>query len=222
MENKKEFTREMVQDLRNEINKALAPLGAMYGMDFIAGNATYQPLSATFKLEVSFAKSEDFDPEKATWDNHCRYSGLKPEDFGKMVVFNGTTYRICGYEPKARKNCVKIRQLSNGKIFVASSEEIRRALTAKQDSDKQTASDGNTDAAGPSIMDQKLWNAYTYGTGLLPEDLGAEVKIKNRVFTIVGFNPRATKDKIELNLLGKPYKASIDTVLMALGREKVV
>lgn len=218
---KKEITREIVKQLRKDIDTALSAVGARYGMEIHAGSASFDSLTVDFKLSAKLAKSEGFDPDKEQWDKNCKFYNLSEDDYGKTFTINGTTYQICGLNTQARSYPVLIRNTLTGDVSKSTVDSVRMHLSsappvAANTSDQSAQDTSNT--AAISNTDKLLWERRIVFTGLLPEDLGAKIRIGAKTYTITGFNPRATKNKVLLDYMGNAYSASIDMVLEALGR----
>jgi hypothetical protein len=77
---------------------------------------------------------------------------------------------------------------------------------------------------GGEVQSKEAINFKTYAKefGLEPDDLGKEVIIRGKKFTITGLNPRQYKFPVLgiLSKTGTTYKLPIDDVLRALGKKK--
>lgn len=216
----KQFTAPMLHELRNELNEAVLAVAEKHGITIQFGNATYQELTAKFNVSLAFAASDNFDPEKALWDQNCAHIGLDAEDFGKKFTFLGETeiYRIIGFKPKARTNCVRIRRVRDGKEFVTSAMEIRVCLGKTQT--KQVSPPSADAQVSKEEKAKAEWNMYCRMYGLTPEDFDAAVLLSGKFYRICGIKPNARTNNILIRntISGKEYVTSPDTIKAALKR----
>ena len=113
------FTNSMVGALRDDINAALEAVAKKYGLDIHAGNATYTPTAATFKLEVVDVQ--------ANWESSITGTGLRADDLGKECLFGKQCLTIVGFDNNARANKIMLTD-GNGKRFSASVRDTIDAL----------------------------------------------------------------------------------------------
>jgi DNA replicative helicase MCM subunit Mcm2 (Cdc46/Mcm family) len=123
----------LLKNLRNEMNIALADVATRHGVTLRAGTASYDPVAGTanFKLEV-VALGEDGaqrDMPAELFLQNAEFIGLKAEHLGKIVTIQGRTFTVAGYKPKARKNCIVIKDTDSGKSFVTSADVVKRQLS---------------------------------------------------------------------------------------------
>lgn len=216
----KQFTAPMLHELRNELNEAVRAVAEKHGITIKFGNATYQDLTAKFNVELAFAASGSFDPEKTIWDQNCARLGLDAEDYGKEFTFLGETeiYRIVGFKPKARTNCIRICRVRDGKEFVTSAMEIRVCLGKAQA--KQVPPPTTDTSANKEEKAKAEWNMYCRMHGLAPEDFGATVILSGKFYQICGIKPNARTNSILIRntVTGKEYVTSPDTIKANLKR----
>lgn len=213
----KTFDKEFVRKLRNDFNEAVKDAAAKNGVEVSFGNAHFQDLNATFTVNVTFAQTADRNPAKELWDANCHLLHLDKEDFGRSFLIPGenTTYRISGYNPKARKNRVIIQRLSDGGEFVANPDSIR--LWLGKDAAQKVVPPA---AAGASTVNpQKMeWDLNCWRWGFKPEDFGKRVTISSTEYIISGCKPNARKNCILIDhcKTGKTYVAPADAISEAL------
>lgn len=118
--------------LRLDIDKALETAGAKHNVSLKLGSGSYQPSAGTasFKLEVvTMADTgEARDLRAEAFKSFAVLLGLQPEDLGKSIMLVGKPHMITGYNPKARKNSIRVRDVTNGKDYVTSVECVKKAL----------------------------------------------------------------------------------------------
>lgn len=128
------ITKEMLTNLRGEIDNALIPIGEKYGIKFHAGNASYTQAVATFKLEVATIDNENGSvntKEAEDFKINCFRYGLKKEHLGQAFSwFNGNKFTIIGCKPRSRKQPI-IAINESGRRYKFSSESVLAALGEK-------------------------------------------------------------------------------------------
>lgn len=94
---------------------------------------------------------------------------------------------------------------------------------AKYDEYSATFSlDANIAATEDFDPERAKWNKRIAFTGLVAEDYGKTIFVGNTPYTISGFNSSAKKNCIRLKgANGQDYVADIETVLLALGRNRL-
>lgn len=213
----KKMTSTLLQQLRIELNNAVLDVADRHGLSIRFGNATYQDLTATFKVEVSFAADGNFDPAKALWDQHCKLAGLEPEDFGKEFCFLGekTPYRIAGYDPSKRRNNIIIHRVSDGKAFVTNAQDVRTCL-GKTSVQQVEPPMSEAEKERKAKMD---WDLNCWAVGMKPEDFGQTILYNGSFYKICGVRPKATKNTVLIRhtVTGKEYVAPHETVKTLLG-----
>lgn len=120
--------------LRELINAKLAEIERDTGLNMKVGNISYRPdgSQASLKVEITDV-SKTGEHEEANWDRLVRWkTGFEKEDFGKTISFDGTTnYKIVGYNPRARRQPIKLQRVGDGKEFKATEEHVLFALGRK-------------------------------------------------------------------------------------------
>lgn len=117
------ITSKIVADMRDDINKALEAVGEKYGLTIEAGSASFTETSVDFKLKAVNAQEN--------WNRCIAYTGLRPDDYGKIGLFGGThKLKIIGFDRSARTNKVQLIDPETGKRFHASVSDTISALNA--------------------------------------------------------------------------------------------
>lgn len=117
------FTRNDVKKMREELQAELEKFATEHGVTIKVGNATYDETDIHFKLDVASAAD---DVERVRWEQNCGYFGLVPEDYGKEITLNGQQFCAVGIKTGARKNCIIVRRVWDGKEYVTSREVFIR------------------------------------------------------------------------------------------------
>lgn len=216
----KQFTAQMLNDLRKDLNEAVKSVGDKHGLTIHFGNATFDALSATYKVNVGFVATDDYDPAKELWERYCNLIGLEKEDYGKVFSFPFETkqYKIVGIQPNARTNSVLIQQVDTGKEYVCSPMQVRSCLgrTTVQEANAPKSPDQDPVA-------KKNWDMYLWKTGLAQDDFGKIITLSDgKQYQICGVKPNARVNTILIRntATNKEYVTSPGQVNKALGRMK--
>lgn len=124
------ITRELLRALRADIDAALAAVGKKHGVVLNAGNASFTPTSASFKLHAVLADAPKVDPDVEAadaWRALARRFQLEPDWLGKPFVSGGRSFTIVGLLPNRPKRPVLARD-SKGKGFVFEPGLVRAIL----------------------------------------------------------------------------------------------
>ena len=99
------ITKSKVQQLREDMNKALAAVGKKHGVTITAGNARFDDLSVTFKTEAKVNSVAGGKPvAQAEFERNARLVGLDPKDFGRVFIgASGVKFTVSGVKPRNRK-----------------------------------------------------------------------------------------------------------------------
>lgn len=116
-----------LKKFQTEVELALAAVAEKYGCEVAAGNIKYDATSADITLYFKSKGENGESAEEVDFKKHCENYGFSKEDYGTKVNLNGKTYRLIGFNPRARKNSCIITD-SNGKQFVCSPATIRQAI----------------------------------------------------------------------------------------------
>ena len=213
----KKFTREMVQQLRDELNEAVADVAKKHGISIHFGNAKFDDLSIKYTVDLEFEATADFDPAKKLWEKHCSRYGLEPEDFGKEFKFLGENqvYRIIGCVPTAQKNVILIQRVPDGKEFVATAYEVRTCL-GKMVTEKVPSP---AEQSGSDFDPKKMeWELHCWRWNLPKEYFGKTHQINGVFYKISGCKPNARKNAILIQRVsdGKEYVISPETAKNSL------
>jgi hypothetical protein len=126
------INKELLNKIREQINPLLQDLNnGNKEFNLQLGNCTYNPDTATFKLEVRSIGStgEIVTKELADLRNFASYGlhGLKQEHLTKEFKTSRGTARLCGYRAKATKSFVfeVLDGVNKGKRFATDTKGIQ-------------------------------------------------------------------------------------------------
>jgi len=112
-----EITREVLRDLRYEINDAIEDIGKRFDINLVVGSANYTPHDFTFKLKGTVNDIGDGRPAAAAeWDKYRGRFQLHDVEFGSTFSLRGIQYTISGIKPRSPKFPILATDLA-GKVY---------------------------------------------------------------------------------------------------------
>jgi hypothetical protein len=99
-----QITKAKLKAIQTDIYDALDAVGAKHGVTLTTGNMTFNTSEARTQLTIRSGYCEgqtQADLDKAEWDRHCPYIGMKAEDFGRKFKINGRVFTISKIKPNA-------------------------------------------------------------------------------------------------------------------------
>ena len=122
--------RDLLKNLRNEINAALVDVATKHGITVNCGNATYNTNQATFKLDIR-AVAEDgkvYDPKASAFIKFATAYGMEPEDLNTTFTTNGDTFEVVGLDTKRSKYPIIVKNVKTNKMYCYTAETVNRAM----------------------------------------------------------------------------------------------
>ena len=115
----KEFNKGNLQALRTELDALHAALEKKYGIELKVGNASYSGNEVTFKLKANTksANGTVVTKEAQNWPLYAAMNGLGHFALGDKVNLNGNIYEITGWNTRARKSPVMIKDIKSGASY---------------------------------------------------------------------------------------------------------
>jgi hypothetical protein len=134
------ITRPLLRTLRDEINAALAEVGARHGVTLVADNVKFTDMSARFVLSVNLANetvqaqiASGVDPKiakaEADYKEFCQVCGADPAWLGQRVRVGSGEFKVVGLLPNKHKNCILIQRISTGKNFIVDPATVRSGMS---------------------------------------------------------------------------------------------
>lgn len=130
MMNTTTLNRDVIRDLRTEINAALAAVAAKHGLSMNAGNCSFTSTSATLKLEISTisATGEVISKTLAALRSNAKWLGLTDDHLNATFQIAGHTYKLVGYNQRRYAKPFEIKCLDNGKTYITTKQQVYSAL----------------------------------------------------------------------------------------------
>lgn len=125
------ITKKNVRGIADEIEAALAAVGAKCGIKIQTGNMSLTQEGDTAKIQLHLRSvltpAQKAEVEKERFVNSARNLGLVAEDFGAPFQLSGKTFRISGLHVRNVAKCVLIDD-DAGKTFQVTPQEACQAL----------------------------------------------------------------------------------------------
>jgi len=115
----KEFNKQNLKSLRNDMNAALAKLEKQYGIQIHVGNASYSGNEVTFKTKCNTISvlGKALTKEAQNWGLHAELNGVGHFAVGDSVELNGQIFTIEGWNTRAKKSPVMIQEVATGRTY---------------------------------------------------------------------------------------------------------
>ena len=122
-----QITKQMLKDLRPEIEDALKGISEKYGITMKLGNGHFGGLTGDYKLLLTTTGENGETPESRDFTMYAATFGMDKEWFGKTFQSNGHTYTIKGILPRKRKMPILLDR-SDGTQRIMDEKSVRRLM----------------------------------------------------------------------------------------------
>lgn len=115
----KEFNKGNLQALRTELDALHKALEKKYGIALKVGNASYSNNEVTFKLKANTVSANGtvVTKEALNWPIYAELNGVGHFNVGDKFNSGGSIYEITGWNTRARKSPVMIKDIKTGKGY---------------------------------------------------------------------------------------------------------
>jgi hypothetical protein len=124
------ITKPFLRDLRIDIDNALAAVATKHGISLTAGNATFTENTATIKLNAALLVGGRVATKEQ--ENLKLYQGLlkiSDEQMTQEFTLGSKRFVLDGYKNSGRTTKpFVIREVGSDRLYVASEDQINRAL----------------------------------------------------------------------------------------------
>jgi len=122
------ITRQLLKDIRKDIDEALVDTAKKYGIDINCGSGSYGELEGSMKLIFSTTNEEGESQEAVDFRNYAHFDDLNPDWLYQTFSHGNDTYKIIGYKRKARKNNILLERLSDNSIRITEAKLVAYAM----------------------------------------------------------------------------------------------
>jgi len=126
----KEFNKQNLKSLRQDMNAALAKLEKQYGIQINVGNASYSDNEVTFKTKCNTVSKEGtaITKEAQNWPLYAELNGVSQFSIGDRIALQGKIFSIEGWNTRAKKAPVMIKEVGSNKTFKCSAQTLAGKL----------------------------------------------------------------------------------------------
>jgi len=111
------FTKQNIEDVRNDILSALKKVELKHGVLFNLGRISYTNTDFRASLTCATNNSGAVNTLQLEWEKYCHVYGFNKTDFDKKVNLNGEVHQIIGIKSRNRKYPIITKKISNGKQY---------------------------------------------------------------------------------------------------------
>ena len=126
----KEFNKQNLKNLRQDMNAVLAKLEKQYGIQINVGNASYSDNEVTFKTKCNTVSKEGtaITKEAQNWPLYAELNGVSQFSIGDRIALQGKIFSIEGWNTRAKKAPVMIKEVGSNKTFKCSAQTLAGKL----------------------------------------------------------------------------------------------
>ena len=126
----REINKNLLAELRREIDGLLLEVGKKYDLNLKVGNASYSSTYFTLKVEGSIVAEEGVATtrEQLDFKDYAESHGLSPDDLFKTFETNGEAYEIVGLKPRSKKYPIIARVVGTEKRYKFPATSIKLFL----------------------------------------------------------------------------------------------
>lgn len=124
------FDKETIRAIRVDLNNALKEVAAKYGMAIGAGDASFNAMTATYKLVCAIGVEPQDSPTMGQYTLELKkmHPLLFPDlKLDARYSLGSGVYEIVGYNSRARKHPMLLRNIANNKVARAPIADVRKA-----------------------------------------------------------------------------------------------
>ena len=107
------MTKTFATTLRTELERDLEALKKKHGITIEIGRMTIYPENITAKLTFTPKRKSGISDDQTIFESRCHLHGLKPSDFGKILVIGSDRYKISGCAERRSKYSIFAIRLSD-------------------------------------------------------------------------------------------------------------
>lgn len=126
----KEFNKNNLKSLRQDMNAALAKIEKQYGIQINVGNARFSDNEVTFKTKCNtIGEGGNAQTKEAqNWKLYAELNGVSQFSIGDRIAIQGKIFSIEGWNTRAKKAPVMIKEVGSNKTFKCSVHTIAGKL----------------------------------------------------------------------------------------------
>ena len=104
------ITKQLLKDLRVDIDEALKPIAQKYGIEIQSGRGVYGGLEGHLKILFKTTNEEGDDQRAIDYKRFASLYNLKEEWLGKTMKYGSDSYTIMGLDTNKRKKVLVVKR----------------------------------------------------------------------------------------------------------------
>ena len=128
------FDKPVLRLISADIEAALAPVAAKYGITFVYKGARFLEKSATFKIEGATIGAGGVvqNKDREMFKLYARSYGLSPSDLDRQIGYGWQReqYILIGLNTRRPKYPIVAKRVSDGKIILLTADGVKRSIAA--------------------------------------------------------------------------------------------
>ena len=121
-----QFDKKTLKALREDMNHVLKAIELQYGIKIEVGNARYSDNEVTFKTKCNTLNKQGtaITKEAQNWPLYAELNGVNQFKVGDRITINGKVFTIEGWNTRAKKSPVMIKEVSTNKSYKCPKEVL--------------------------------------------------------------------------------------------------
>lgn len=113
---------------RTDFDNAMKALQDKYDVTIDLGNIGYSNTEFSSKITVKPRTIDGKGIEQVEFEKACKLYGFEPDHYLAHFELQGKAFELYGFNHRARKSPMQIRELATGKCYKTSEETVKRKL----------------------------------------------------------------------------------------------
>lgn len=127
-----EFSNEEFKNFRKDVLNTLKIIEEKYSVTIDVGNIRYRAFDFDMKLNV-VKNDTAVDGKRALFEQDCISYGFAASDYEKEFVLGKDKFKLIGFNRKARTNTCMLCRVSDGKMYTANEDIVKKALSSQEE-----------------------------------------------------------------------------------------
>jgi hypothetical protein len=122
----KQFDKKTLKALREDMNQVLKAIEIQYGIKVHVGNASFTDNEVTFKTKCNTVGEGGtvITKEAQNWKLYAELNGVGQFSVGDRITIQGKVFEITGWNTRARKSPVMIKEVGTNKNYKCSKQVL--------------------------------------------------------------------------------------------------
>lgn len=109
-----------------EVEAQLDAIGKKLGLKFLIGKVDLSTagVKATLPITIETLSEDGKSAEQREFERLAPVYGLEAEDYGRIIEHGRKRYRLYGFRPNGKKNCLRVALCTTGGEYIMSLEHF--------------------------------------------------------------------------------------------------